>query len=111
MIKAVAVLLVSLALVSCGTTKLVEKPIEYTRPPLIIQNTESIVQRDITWHIITNDTYLDKITLLGDNTALVALTVDDYERLSLNLAELRAFIWKQKLVIEAYKSYYKKREE
>lgn len=85
------------------STSPVEKPI------LTLPSASELNMREITWIVITPENFDQKITELEQsNTPLVffSITGDDYEKLSLNLNDLRSHIEQLNAIIVAYKGYY-----
>ena len=63
----------------------------------------------VNWILITEDNYADVFAELKDKNAdgvLFGLTDDNYETLSKNFAQIRAYIIKQNEIIKQYKNYY-----
>jgi len=104
-------------LTACGSIspKVVQKPIIVDRPPLMVQEPQPVDQLPIEFIVITKENYEKKIKLLEEKAqgpvVLFALNSDGYQNLSMNVAELRRFIIQQNTMIEAYKTYYTKKDE
>jgi hypothetical protein len=65
--------------------------------------------RSLEWYIITTDNYqeiFEELRLSGESVVLLGLTSNGYERISLNLSDVRAFIQQQQSIIKAYRQYY-----
>lgn len=81
-------------------TRLVERdiPIQPRPRPVELQ--------DIKWKVVTSENieeFLDTIKISGtDQYVFMAISVRDYERLSLNVDELRRYILQQKEIIVYY---------
>ena len=88
------------------TSKVVEKlPLNLpTPPPLQMQNVE--------WLIVTEENIGEVWQLLRDKkegVALFALRKGDYERLAINIKEIRALLGEYIVVVQAYKNYYEEK--
>lgn len=82
-------------------------PVE--KPTLTLPSASELNMREITWVVITPENFDQKITELEQsNSPLVffSITGDDYEKLSLNLNDLRSHIEQLNAIIVAYKGYY-----
>jgi len=90
------------------------KPIEVQtkaveRTPLNLADPPSIKPRTPTWYVITPDNIDEVWSKLKDKNAdlvLFAVTDDGYEELAITMAEIRAYIKAQKVIIVKYKEYY-----
>lgn len=91
-----------------------EKPIEIKtvqqeKVKLNLQEPPAVSTRKVEWFVITPDNANEIFAELEKkkyDVVLFGLTDDGYENLSLNMAELRAYILKQRAVLKAYKDYY-----
>ena len=96
---------------ACSTDKIVQKPVLVEKPQLVLQDAGPIEQIAFEWVVITKDNFAQKIKELEAKKAgqivLFALTADDYEILSMNVADMRRYIEQQNAIILAYKDYYK----
>ena len=82
------------------------KTVEIESTPPTVPQPDVLTLRSVNWTIITPEN-VDKI--LGDETSdkvFFALTTDGYEKLALNLSDLRAFIQQQKKIILLYEESY-----
>ena len=105
----------ALFLVGCSMTKIkpeekvvIQKVIE-KKLPLNIPNPESLDLDHVEWVIVTREN-IDEVwaQIEGDNegVALFALRHGDYERLALNIADIRAVIGEYVIILKRYKEYY-----
>src|SRR5210317_832602 len=110
-------LLFALGLSGCSTPmprqiEVSAKPIE--RPPLILPDATTLKLRDLEWIVITKDNAEEVFADLESrrkDAALVGLTDEGYEILSLNYSEIMAYIQQQNAIIAAYKNYYEESEQ
>lgn len=95
------------------TTKVFDKPVLVERAELIVPPAQPIMQSDMNWTVITPENYAAKVEELSTkgNVVLFALTPQNYQNLSMNVAELRKYIQQQNAVIAAYKDYYKNEQK
>ena len=84
-------------------TKVVEKHI-----PIQARPKGLVLSKDITWYVITPETietFNEKLNKeQGKEWVFYAIEVKDYERLSLNVAEIRRYILQQKNLIEYFEN-------
>ena len=98
---------------------LFDKPVEIQsisneKVKLELDQPKPLKPRDIRFIIITADNYQEVFQEMKDkdqDQVLFGLSDDDYEKLSLNLLELRNFIYQQRVIIEQYKNYYEGSED
>lgn len=87
------------------------KQVAVERIKLNIESPKPLQPEKIEWVVITPDN-VDKVwkKLKSKNKDLVlfGLTDDGYEKLSINMAEIRNFINTQRIIILKYKDYYEK---
>ena len=87
------------------------KEVAVERIKLNIEPPKPLQPEKIEWVVITPDN-VDKVwkKLKSKNKDLVlfGLTDDGYEKLSINMAEIRNFINTQRIIILKYKDYYEK---
>ena len=89
-------------------TKIIERNIPTQERP------KQVNLEDITWYVVTERNMDDFIKRFEDeNGTLVfyAMSVRDYETLSLNMADLRRYILQQKEIIVYYEESVKPKEE
>ena len=89
-------------------TKIIERTIPTQERP------KQVNLEDITWYVVTERNMDDFIKRFEDeNGTLVfyAMSVRDYETLSLNMADLKRYILQQKEIIVYYEESVKPKEE
>ena len=105
----------ALLLVGCASNKVqpepkvvIQKVIE-KKLPLNIADPEPLELQHIEWVIVTRDN-IEEVwaEIEGDNegVALFALRHGDYERLALNIADIRAVIGEYVIILKRYRKYY-----
>ena len=90
------------------------KTVQQDKIKLNLQEPQPVEPRKIQWFIITPENAEEVFAELERkkyDVVLFGLTDDGYENLSLNMAELRAYILKQRSVIKGYKDYYEPQKE
>ena len=105
----------ALLLVGCATNKVqpepkvvIQKVIE-KKLPLNIADPEPLELQHIEWVIVTRDNIEEVWTeIQSDNegVALFALRHGDYERLALNLADIRSQLGEYVVILKRYRKYY-----
>lgn len=98
-----------LMLSACSTTytKPVDKPaLDLPSPPAI--KLDSIKLRVIHKH--NADKYFNEVDSSGKEPVVVAISVNDYKKLALNIAKLKIYIKSQQKIISLYKRYYESRK-
>jgi hypothetical protein len=112
--NALGFILIGLLISACGSkeiepVKIVEvKTIEIPRPAPIVPEIDQLKLRQVQWVIITPDNVEQKFNEIKNGEAvLFALTADDYEKISLNLSDVRAAMDQQKKIIAVYQDSYK----
>lgn len=104
------VLLLAVAVSGCSTvSKLDIFKTEVERAPLNLSKPEAAKMENIKWVIITSDNAEEvfaKLKEQGKDPVLFGLSDDDYQLLSKNFAQIRAYMIKQQQIIDAYKDYY-----
>ena len=107
--------LLALFLVGCAGTKVqpepkvvIQKEIE-KKLPLNIADPLPLELQEIQWVIVTRDN-IEEVwaEIEGDNegVALFALRHGDYERLALNIADIRAQLGEYVIILKRYREYY-----
>ena len=107
--------LLALFLVGCAGTKVqpepkvvIQKEIE-KKLPLNIADPLPLELQEIQWVIVTRDN-IEEVwaEIEGDNegVALFALRHGDYERLALNIADIRSVIGEYVIILKRYREYY-----
>ena len=105
----------ALFLVGCATNKVqpepkvvIQKVIE-KKLPLNIANPEPLNLDHVEWVIVTReniDEVWAQIEADKEGVALFALRHGDYERLALNIADIRKLIGEYVIILKQYKEYY-----
>ena len=105
----------ALLLVGCVTNKVqpepkvvIQKVIE-KKLPLNIIDPEPLELQHIEWVIVTRDNIEEvwaEIASDNEGVALFALRHGDYERLALNIADIRAVIGEYVIILKRYREYY-----
>ena len=112
--KKVILLLVAVAFMTgCSLTPKV-KQVEVTskvveKLPLNMPVPEPLELQHVDWLIVTEENIGEVWQLLKDNkegVALFALRKGDYERLAINIKEIRALLGEYIVIVDAYKHYY-----
>ena len=104
---------VVLFLVGCSSTpKVKEVAITTTaieKLPLSLPNPQPLELQEVEWIIVTEENIEEVWQLLRDKNegvALFALRHGDYERLALNIKDIRATIGEYVVVLKQYREYY-----
>lgn len=90
------------------------KAIPLERVKLDIQSDDPLKPKTIKWFVITPENYEKVFAELEKgkyDLVLYGLTDEDYQNLSINLAQLRKYMIKQTAIIKAYKDYYEPPEK
>ena len=108
----------ALFLVGCAGNKVkpepkvvIQKVIE-KKLPLNISAPEPLQLEHIEWVIVTRDNIEEvwaEIEGANEGVALFALRHGDYERLALNIADIRAVIGEYVIILKRYKEYYEEK--
>ena len=113
--QVVVLLLLALVLFLTGcsmTPKVKEIAITTTaveKLPLSLPNPQPLELQEVEWIIVTEENIEEVWQLLRDKNegvALFALRHGDYERLALNIKDIRATIGEYVVVLKQYKEYY-----
>jgi hypothetical protein len=110
--------LVSLILItfltSCSSVRQLDVfKTEVKRVPLDLPNPETPKLEDLKWTIITSNNAEEvfaKMKEQGKDPVLFGLSDDDYELLSKNFAQIRAYMIQQGMTLEQYREYYEPKE-
>ena len=88
--------------------KIIDKPVLYERPELVLPKVQPVTQSKVEWVVITAANAEEKLNYLKTkpNVTYFALTAQGYQNLSMNVAELRRYIEQQNAVVAAYQAYY-----
>jgi hypothetical protein len=79
----------------------------------IVTHPKKVNLNDVKIYVVTEDNYdqfVEDFTAKNGKTAYIAISVKDYENLSLNFAELRRYIEQQKEIIVYYEEAVKPQE-
>ncbi len=82
---------------------------EVERAPLDLPNPDTPKLESINWIIITSENAEEvfaKMKEQGKDPVLFGLSDDDYELLSKNFAQIRAYMIQQGLTLDQYREYY-----
>lgn len=82
------------------------------RPALNLPNPDAIRLDDVKFKVIHKhnvDAYFESADKNGKEPVIVALTVQDYKKMALNLAKMKAYIKGQQKIIKLYRKYYEER--
>ena len=95
---------------SCSSVKKLDIfKTEVPRQPLNLELPDPVKVQELKWYIINSENaaeVLEKVKAHGDDPVLFGLTDEGYETLTMNFAQIRAYIIKQREIIELYKEYY-----
>ena len=106
----VLLILTTFLISGCSTVqKLDVFSTEVERAPLDLPNPQTPKLESINWIIITSENaeqVFAKMKEQGKDPVLFGLSDDDYELLSKNFAQIRAYMIQQGLTLEQYREYY-----
>lgn len=98
-------ILLALGISACATQKPLEVDVTVNQLENLVVDRppppRAVTTRSIKWYVITPEN-ID--TFVGLNRTLFAMSPDDYENMSLNLAELRRYIVSQQEIIVFYEN-------
>ncbi len=80
--------------------------------PLSLPNPAPLEMQEVGWMIVTEDNIDEAWQLLKDKNegvALFALRHGDYERLALNIKEIRALLGEYIVILSKYREYYEEK--
>ena len=109
--SALGFMMISL-LAACSSTPVQPPPkivteTEYVKPPKpIVPQPDAIKLREIDFIVITPENIDEIWGTLKDDQVLIAITPEGYEKIALNLSDLRAFIAQQTKIIAIFESQY-----
>lgn len=89
--------------------KIVTQEVLIEKIPLDLESPRSFKWKHVDFIVITPENYEEKLEELkknGGSKALYAVNTEDYQKLSLNIAEMLRYMKEQKLIILQYKEYY-----
>ena len=102
-------------LTSCSTVKELQVfSTEVKREPLNLQNPATPEMEELKFIIIHSENaeqVFAKMQEQGKDPVLFGLSDDDYETLSKNFAQIRAYMIQQQLIIDKYREYYEPKDE
>jgi hypothetical protein len=111
-VVALTLLTLTIGLSACSTTpqsvEYSSRPIE--RPELILPETNTLDLRNVDFVVVNRDNVEQVFANLerqGKPVVLFALTDENYQNLSLNIADIMELLSQQKAIIIAYDQYYK----
>ena len=100
-------------LAGCSMTPKVKEVVITTtaveKLPLSLSNPQPLELQEVDWIIVTEENIEEVWQLLRDKNegiALFALRHGDYERLALNIKDIRAQIGEYVVILKQYKEYY-----
>jgi len=103
-------LILTTSLTSCSTvSKLDVFKTEVERAPLNLPNPETPKLEEVRWIIITSENaeeVFSKLKEQGKDPVLFGLSDEDYELLSKNFAQIRAYMIQQGITLDQYRKYY-----
>ena len=80
--------------------------------PLSLPNPAPLEMQEVEWMIVTEENIEEAWALLtskNEGVALFALRHGDYERLALNIKEIRALLGEYIVILSKYKEYYEEK--
>jgi len=86
---------------------IISAPVE--KLPLSLSNPNPLDLHEVEWMIVTEENIEEAWQLLIDKNegvALFALRHGDYERLAINIKEIRALLTEYTIILKKYKEYY-----
>ncbi len=115
MMRVVTVLVLASMLAGCAsswfqkTEPVTIKKEEVARTPLNLPDPAPLTPRTSEWILITPenaDAVWKRLRDSNTDPVLIGLTDDGYERLALDMAEIRVFIAQLRAVLQKYREYY-----
>jgi hypothetical protein len=80
---------------------------EYVTPPAPIVPTPDVLDlRDVEFLVVTEENVDEVFASLSGDKVLFAMTTKNYDKIALNLSDLRAYISQQKSIIILYENSY-----
>lgn len=108
--RLIAIALMIVMLTGCSWTRdLLVKTEPVDRIPLVLPEADEYSHRTVEWVIITPDNAQEifaELANTGRPIALIGLTGDEYELLTLNVADQQLLIKQLNAIIDAYQEYY-----
>ena len=109
-----ALLILTTFLTSCSSVRQLDVfKTEVERVPLDLPNPETPQLEELKWTIITSknaEEVFAKMKEQGKDPVLFGLSDDDYELLSKNFAQIRAYMIQQGMTLQQYREYYEPKE-
>ena len=103
-------------LAGCSMTPKVKEVVITTtaveKLPLSLSNPQPLELQEVEWIIVTEENIEEVWQLLKDKNegvALFALRYGDYERLALNIKDIRAQLGEYVIILKQYKEYYEEK--
>lgn len=103
------ILVSTLLLTGCSQKDVVTNREEVTKPKLDIKQQEALKLNDISYIVITDKNIqqiFDEMKINGKEKVLYAISIEDYEKLAVNLAQIKKYLIIQNETIKSYKDYY-----
>ena len=114
-VSVLVLLILTTSLTSCSTVRQLDVfKTEVERAPLDLPNPETPQLEKINWIIITSENAEEvfaKMKEQGKDPVLFGLSDEDYELLSKNFAQIRAYMIQQGATLDQYRKYYEREEE
>jgi len=108
------VLILAIAVSGCSSVRQLDVfKTEVERVPLDLPNPETPQLEELKWTIITSknaEEVFAKMKEQGKDPVLFGLSDDDYELLSKNFAQIRAYMIQQGMTLQQYREYYEPKE-
>lgn len=103
------IILFFIVLLTACTTPIEVREVQQEKVQLNLPNPNPISTLDLKWIVITKDNadnVFDNLESSNIDQVLIGLTDEEYQNLSLNMAEIKKYLLQQKFIIESYKEYY-----
>ena len=115
--KYIILMVIGVMMLGGSASKPTIKQIEVTttaieKLPLSLPNPAPLEMQEVGWMIVTEENIDEAWQLLKDKNegvALFALRHGDYERLALNIKEIRALLGEYIVILQKYKEYYEEK--
>lgn len=95
--------------VTSTPTPVVISRVEVPRPAPIVPRQDTLRLRNVSWVVITESNVelkFGEMRSKGEEPVFFALTPEDYEKLALNIGDLRSYTEQSKVIIKTYEQYY-----
>lgn len=110
MIRVIASVLILAVLSGCSSIdKVMIKKEEVARTPLNLPDPAPLKPRTHEWILITPEnapSVWQRLRESNTDLVVIGLTDDGYERLALDMAEIRVFIAQLRVILKKYREYY-----